>query len=125
VGQRQQLEKLLVAGPERLGYEIPLSTCPWVADLIEQEFQVRYHEGHVWKILVGLGWSRSDRKGEPGSATMKSRFASGRRRCGEGKKSTERGRILAFIDETGLSQRPHRCRTWAPRGHTLARGELA
>src|ERR1700674_4040464 len=55
--QRQQLEKLLVAGPERLGYETPLWTCPRVADLIEQEFQVSYHEGHVWKILVGLGWS--------------------------------------------------------------------
>ncbi len=55
--QRQQLEKLLVAGPERLGYETPLWTCPRVVDLIEQEFAVRYHEGHVWKILVGLGWS--------------------------------------------------------------------
>src|SRR6201981_817496 len=55
--QRQQLEKLLIAGPERIGYETPLWTCPRVADLIEQEFQVRYHEGHVWKILVGLGWS--------------------------------------------------------------------
>jgi transposase len=55
--QRQQLERLLVAGPERLGYETPLWTCPRVADLIGQEFQVRYHEGHVWKILVGLGWS--------------------------------------------------------------------
>lgn len=55
--QRQQLEKLLVAGPERLGYETPLWTCPRVAHLIEQEFAVTYHEGHVWKILVGLGWS--------------------------------------------------------------------
>jgi len=55
--QRQQLEKLLVAGPERLGYETPLWTCPRVAHLIEQEFDVRYHEGHVWKILDGLGWS--------------------------------------------------------------------
>ncbi|PYT51291.1 MAG: IS630 family transposase [Acidobacteria bacterium] len=55
--QRQQLEKLLVAGPERLGYETPLWTCPRVAHLIEQEFDVRYHDGHVWKILVGLGWS--------------------------------------------------------------------
>ena len=55
--QRQQLEKLLVAGPERLGYETPLWTCPRVAHLIEQEFAVRYHEGHVWKILVSLGWS--------------------------------------------------------------------
>lgn len=55
--QRQQLEKLLVQGPERLGYETPLWTCPRVAHLIEQEFQVSYHEGHVWKILVALGWS--------------------------------------------------------------------
>src|SRR5216683_450454 len=36
--QRQQLEKLLVAGPEQIGYETPLWTCPRVADLIEQEF---------------------------------------------------------------------------------------
>src|ERR1022692_2119778 len=55
--QRQKLEKHLVAGPERLGYETPLWTCPRVAHLIEQEFDVRYHEGHVWKLLVGLGWS--------------------------------------------------------------------
>jgi transposase len=55
--QRQQLRKLLLAGPERLGYETPLWTCPRVAHLIEQQFGVRYHEGHVWKLLVRLGWS--------------------------------------------------------------------
>lgn len=55
--QRQQLEKLLLRGPEQLGYETPLWTCPRVAHLIEQEFGVRYHEGHVWKILVSLRWS--------------------------------------------------------------------
>jgi hypothetical protein len=49
--------KHLIAGPERLGYQTPLWTCPRVAHLIEQEFNVRYHEGHVWKILVALGWS--------------------------------------------------------------------
>jgi len=55
--QRQQLKKLLLAGPEQLGYETPLWTCPRVAHLIEQQFGVRYHEGHVWKLLVHLGWS--------------------------------------------------------------------
>src|ERR1700674_5850316 len=55
--QRQRIEKLLLRGPERLGYETPLWRCPRVAHLIEQEFGVRYHEGHVWKLLVGLGWS--------------------------------------------------------------------
>ncbi|HEX2710828.1 MAG TPA: IS630 family transposase [Candidatus Acidoferrales bacterium] len=55
--QRQRLVKLLLRGPERFGYETPLWTCPRVAHLIEEEFGVRYHEGHVWKILVSLGWS--------------------------------------------------------------------
>jgi transposase len=53
----QRLQTLLLQGPERLGYETPLWTCPRVAHLITQEFGVRYHQGHVWKILVGLGWS--------------------------------------------------------------------
>jgi transposase len=54
---RKRLEQLLRQGPERLGYETPLWTCPRVAHLIESEFGVRYHEGHVWKVLVSLGWS--------------------------------------------------------------------
>jgi transposase len=57
VPQRERMEGLLLRGPEALGYQTPLWTCPRVAHLIEQEFGIRYHEGHVWKILVGLGWS--------------------------------------------------------------------
>jgi transposase len=53
----QRLKDLLVRGPESLGYETPLWTCPRVAHLIEQEFGIRYHEGHVWRVLVGLGWT--------------------------------------------------------------------
>jgi transposase len=54
---RKRLEELLLQGPEAIGYETPLWTCPRVAHLIEREFGIRYHEGHVWKVLVGLGWS--------------------------------------------------------------------
>ena len=54
---RQHLEELLVRVPEALGYGTPLWTCRRVAHLIAQEFGVRYHEGHVWKVLVSLGWS--------------------------------------------------------------------
>jgi len=53
----QRLQELLLQGPEKLGYETPLWTCRRVAHLIEQEFGVEYHRGHVWKILDGLGWS--------------------------------------------------------------------
>ena len=55
--QRQQLVKRLLEGPEKLGYETPLWTCPRVADLIERDFGVRYHAGHVWKLLRQLNWS--------------------------------------------------------------------
>src|SRR5215472_19377030 len=34
------------------------------------------------------------------------------------KKALKEGRTLVFVDESGLSQRPHRVRTWAPRGQT-------
>jgi transposase len=61
--QRQQLEKRLLQGPEKLGYETPLWTCPRVADLIEREFGVSYHAGHVWKILRQLHWSPQRPKG--------------------------------------------------------------
>jgi transposase len=38
--------------------------------------------------------------------------------AGVKKKAKNEGRTIIFIDESGLSQRPHRCRTWAPRGQT-------
>ena len=54
---RQRLQELLLKGPERLGYETPLWTCVRVAHLIENEFGIEYHRGHVWKVLDDLGWS--------------------------------------------------------------------
>jgi transposase len=54
---RERLQELLLQGPEKLGYETPLWTCARVAHLIEDEFRVEYHPGHVWKILGDLGWS--------------------------------------------------------------------
>lgn len=37
----------------------------------------------------------------------------------DSKKNAEKeGRTIVFVDESGLSERPHRVRTWAPRGET-------
>jgi transposase len=55
--ERERLTVWLLEGPERLGYETPLWTCNRVAHLIEQEFGVTYHSGHVWKLLRQLNWS--------------------------------------------------------------------
>jgi transposase len=34
------------------------------------------------------------------------------------KKAQLKGQTIVFVDESGLSERPHRCRTWSPRGQT-------
>lgn len=55
--QLTQLEQLLLDGPEAHGHPTPLWTCQRVVHLIHKQFGIRYHPGHVWKILVRLGWS--------------------------------------------------------------------
>ena len=54
--ERERLRELLMARPQQLGYETQQWTCPLVAHLIEREFGVRYHPGHVWRLLTALGW---------------------------------------------------------------------
>jgi len=58
--QPEQLEKVrrgLKQGPEVLGYGAGLWTSWRVADLIEQQTGLKFHRGHVWRILRSLGWS--------------------------------------------------------------------
>jgi transposase len=55
--QRQELETLLLAGPEAAGFATDLWTCPRVRDLIRSRFSVRYHVDHIGRLLRSLGWS--------------------------------------------------------------------
>jgi transposase len=54
---RERLKLLLLAGPEKIGYKTSRWTCPRVGDLIERKFGLRYHPGHIWKLLSALGWT--------------------------------------------------------------------
>src|SRR5262249_15571422 len=54
---KTRLVRVVHQGPERLGYETPLWTCERVAHLIQKNFEVDYHPGHVWRILRQLKWS--------------------------------------------------------------------
>ncbi|MBX3024558.1 transposase [bacterium] len=64
-----------------------------------------------------LGGAASGRPGAPWSAT-KPVSAGGNASTGPPQKARRERRTIVFIDESGLSERPHRCRTWAPRGQT-------
>lgn len=55
--QRKQLEDLLDSGPVAYGLDSGVWTSPMIAWVIETEFGVRYHPGHVRKLLHGLGFS--------------------------------------------------------------------
>jgi transposase len=56
-GQKEGIKSALIQGPEAHGYTTCLWTIGRVAALIEERTGIKYHRGHVWKILRGLGWS--------------------------------------------------------------------
>ena len=120
--QRERLTALLLEGPEAHGFLPPLRTCPRAARLIGDEFGVDYHEGRVWKILRGLGWS-PQRPAGPARERNEEAIRTWQRTAGPDlKKPRTEGRTLVFIDESGLfrspGRKPHRCRSRAPRGKT-------
>ena len=52
-----RLEAILLEGPRTQGYDTELWTLKRVAQTVWKHFAVRYHPGHVWKLLGKLGWS--------------------------------------------------------------------
>jgi transposase len=55
--QLQQLEAHLIAGARAAGYATDLWTLRRIAHLVQRKFRVRYHFGHVWKLLGQMNWS--------------------------------------------------------------------
>jgi transposase len=56
---RRQIVAGLKRGPEALGFTTSLWTAERVATLIKETCGIRYHPGHVWRILKQLGMSRN------------------------------------------------------------------
>ncbi len=55
--QLQQIDHALRRGARSHGFRTDLWTLPRVALLIERQTTVRYHPGHVWRILRALNWT--------------------------------------------------------------------
>jgi len=76
-GQQRKLTGLLLRGALRCGYSTELWTQRRVGKVIEREFGIRYHPHHVWRVLIGLGWScqkpetRARERDEPAIAHWK------------------------------------------------------
>lgn len=55
--QTRKVTDALLAGPAAHGYKTALWTLPRVALLIKDLTGVRYHPGHVWRLLGASGFS--------------------------------------------------------------------
>ena len=86
---------------------------------IERTFKIRYSDVHVWRLLGQMGFSsqkperRALERDEDAIERWKKRTWPALK-----KKARREGRLIVFIDESGLSQRPTRVRTWAVKGQS-------
>ncbi len=55
--QRQGLCDILDSGPIAYGFVSGVWTSPMIARVLQEEYQVDYHPGHVRKLLQDLGFS--------------------------------------------------------------------
>lgn len=54
---RRRIEQALLRGPGAYGYAAERWTLRRIAGVIEEVCGVRYHPGHVWRLLDQIGWS--------------------------------------------------------------------
>jgi transposase len=55
--QQRMLTRFLLKGAMNCGYTTDLWTQRRVTEVIEDRFGISYHPNHLWRFLMGLGWS--------------------------------------------------------------------
>jgi transposase len=114
-----RVDTALREGARAHGFNTDLWTLPRVARVIEQVTKVRYHPGHVWKILRSMEWTlqRPAKRARERDEEAVQRGVAGKWPALKKNARRQRAWIL-FQDESGISERPPVRRTWAPRGET-------
>ena len=118
-GQRYLLADCLWHGAEAYGFHGEVWTCARVAQVIEEEFGVHYHKGHVSRILKEIGWTpqvpltRALQRDEEAIRRWRAHAWPQLKRI-----ATRQGRTLVFVDESGFYLLPAVVKTYGPRGRT-------
>lgn len=116
---RQRLAELLAQGPQAHGYDNALWSLPRVRAVAAKHLGIEASTTDIWRLLRSMRWS-------PQKPARRARERNGEA-IGRWKKqiwpeisarAAREGRTIVFVDESGLSQRPARKRTWAPEGQT-------
>ena len=55
--KQKKVERALLRGPGSFGYHTDIWTLERITEVIQKVAKVSYHPGHVWRILLSMGWS--------------------------------------------------------------------
>jgi transposase len=117
--QRRMIPEFLWHGPEAYGFRGQVWTCARVARVIEEEFGVAYHKGHVARLLKELHWTPQT---PIRRAIQRDDAAIERWRYEVWPELLQRARserrALVFVDESGFYLLPGVVKTYAPEGRT-------
>jgi transposase len=117
--QKDLIPEFLWHGAEAYGFRGDVWTCARVAKVIEEEFAVRYHKGHVSRLLRELGWTpqmpirRAVQRDEEAIRLWRAEVWPALRR-----RARRERRVLVFEDESGFYLLPGVVKTYAPEAHT-------
>src|SRR6185312_9278546 len=117
--QKRLIPDFLWHGAEAYGFRGEVWTCARVAQVIEEEFGVRYHKGHVGRLLAELHWTpqvpirRAIQRDEEAIRRWRAEVWPELRR-----RARRERRVLVFEDESGFYLLPGVVRTYAPAART-------
>lgn len=115
--QKRWVPDFLWHGAEAYGFRGELWTCPRVAAVLAEEFNVAYSRSQVARILKALHWTpqvpitraiqRDEEAIERWAAEDWPRLQ---------RRAKQEGRTLVFVDESGFYLLPGKVRTYSPAG---------
>jgi transposase len=117
--QKRLIPEFLWHGAEAYGFRGEVWTCGRVARVIEEEFGVRYHKGHVSRLLKELHWTsqvpirRAIQRDEQAIRRWREESWPALQR-----QARRERRVLVLADESGFYLLPGVVRTYAPEGRT-------
>jgi len=117
--QKRLIPEFLWHGAEAYGFWGEVWTCARIAQVIAEEFGVRYHKDHVSRLLQELNWTpqvpirRAIQRDEDAIRRWRSEVWPDLRH-----RAHRERRVLVFEDESGFYLLPGLVRTYAPKAQT-------
>jgi transposase len=119
ITQKRLIPEFLWHGAEAYGFRGEVWTCARIAQVIEQEFGVRYHKDHVSRLLKELHWTpqvpirRAIQRDEKAIQRWRDEVWPELQR-----RAQREHRVLVFEDESGFYLLPGLVRTYGPEAQT-------